>query len=217
MLYTPEFAAKIKAILDQYTNEERDQILRKAKDTFGQKTVRTHYDNLKVRRDASIEEMKSAYLTLCSQYESAWLQGDSEAERIRSIIDNAFAVLTDPEKRKDHDEWITREEIMASVYAAIDELKKERDEAASLKHKADKEPPITEGLMTRARKYLRPLLIVFGVVVTMLCLLWGGRYKPIGSAGRLVYVHDRFTGDILVVYGTYKFPVTEIKGAPKPD
>ena len=71
--------------------------------------VHTHYDNLKVARDAPIEVIEAAYKALAQMYHPDRNPGDTAA-RIRDMVQTAHAVLTNPERRREHDEWIRRGE-----------------------------------------------------------------------------------------------------------
>jgi len=68
--------------------------------------LRTHYDNLKVAPDAPLEVIRAAYKTLSQKYHPDRNPGDKEAERVMMLINVAFDILSDPEKRAKHDEWI---------------------------------------------------------------------------------------------------------------
>ena len=70
----------------------------------------THYDNLKVARDASDKVIRAAYRKLLQKYHPDRNPGDSEAARIVRIINSSYAVLADPIKRKKHDLWIAAQE-----------------------------------------------------------------------------------------------------------
>jgi DnaJ-class molecular chaperone len=72
--------------------------------------LHTHYDNLKVTRDASTEMIRAAYKKLLQKYHPDRNPGDSEAARIMRIINSSYAVLADPIKRKKHDIWIAAQE-----------------------------------------------------------------------------------------------------------
>ncbi|GIZ53889.1 J domain-containing protein [Noviherbaspirillum aridicola] len=72
--------------------------------------VHTHYDNLKVARDAPPEVIRAAYKTLCQKYHPDRHGDSAEAIRVIQIINTAYSVLSDPAKRKEHDEWIARAE-----------------------------------------------------------------------------------------------------------
>lgn len=76
--------------------------------------IHTHYDNLKVARDAPPEVIRAAYKTLSQKYHPDRHGNSAEAIRIIQIINNAYAVLSDPAKRREHDEWISRNEFMSS-------------------------------------------------------------------------------------------------------
>lgn len=76
--------------------------------------VHTHYDNLKVARDAPPEVIRAAYKTLCQKYHPDRNGNSADALRVIQIINTAYTVLSDPEKRREHDEWIARAEAMAN-------------------------------------------------------------------------------------------------------
>jgi DnaJ-class molecular chaperone len=72
--------------------------------------IHTHYDNLKVARNAPPEVIRAAYKTLCQRFHPDRNGGDAGATRTFQIIHSAYEVLSDPVKRREHDEWIEREE-----------------------------------------------------------------------------------------------------------
>lgn len=74
------------------------------------KKFRTHYDNLKISRDAPDYVIRAAYKAMVQKYHPDKNPGDSRANKILSIINDSYAVLSDPIKRKQHDEWILRKE-----------------------------------------------------------------------------------------------------------
>ena len=72
--------------------------------------IHTHYDNLKVARDAPPEVIRAAYKSLSQKYHPDRHGNSTEAIRIIQIINTAYTVLSDPAKRREHDEWISRNE-----------------------------------------------------------------------------------------------------------
>jgi hypothetical protein len=68
--------------------------------------VRTHYDNLKVARDAPIEVIRAAYKALSARYHPDHNPGNDQAARAMKIINAAYEVLSDPIMRHQHDQWI---------------------------------------------------------------------------------------------------------------
>lgn len=69
--------------------------------------MKTHYDNLKVARNAPPEVIKAAYKALCQKYHPDKYAGGAEAaDRIMKIINAAYAVLSDPIKRKEYDQTL---------------------------------------------------------------------------------------------------------------
>lgn len=73
--------------------------------------IHTHYDNLKVARDAPHAVIRAAYKTLTQQYHPDRNPGDDEAAKIMSLINQAYDVLSHPEKRRQHDAWIREVEM----------------------------------------------------------------------------------------------------------
>ncbi len=69
---------------------------------------RTHYDNLKVSRDAPPEVIRSAYKALANKYHPDRNHGSERAVKAMQAINTSFEVLNDPVRRKAHDEWIDR-------------------------------------------------------------------------------------------------------------
>lgn len=70
----------------------------------------SHYDNLKVSRMAPQEVIRAAYKALSQKYHPDKNPGDEKAARIMAIINSAYETLSDPQRRKEHDEWIASEE-----------------------------------------------------------------------------------------------------------
>jgi len=72
---------------------------------------RTHYDNLKVSRNAPDAVIKAAYKALLQKYHPDKYEGDPcYALKVTKVIRMAFSVLIDPVKRAEHNEWIDRQE-----------------------------------------------------------------------------------------------------------
>ena len=72
--------------------------------------IHTHYDNLKVSRMAPPEVIRAAYKALSQKYHPDKNAGDEKAARIMAIVNSAYETLSDPQRRKEHDEWIVSEE-----------------------------------------------------------------------------------------------------------
>lgn len=68
----------------------------------------THYDNLKVMHNAPLEVIKASYKALAQKYHPDRNPGPNAARNMQ-IINDAYAVLSDPEKRAAHDQSIARQ------------------------------------------------------------------------------------------------------------
>ena len=82
--------------------------------------VRTHYDNLQVSRNASPEVIKGAYKYLMQKWHPDKNPANKDrAARVLQLINRAHEVLSDPQLRKEHDDWIARQEsdVAASKHA----------------------------------------------------------------------------------------------------
>lgn len=72
--------------------------------------IHTHYDNLKVARMAPPEVIRAAYKALSQKYHPDKNPGDEKAARIMAILNTAYGTLSDAQRRKEHDAWISAEE-----------------------------------------------------------------------------------------------------------
>lgn len=73
--------------------------------------IRTHYDNLHVPRTADAVAIRRAFRSLSQKHHpDKNLDSREKSEEIFKMISRAYEVLSDPAKRKEHDEWIARQE-----------------------------------------------------------------------------------------------------------
>lgn len=132
--------------------------------------IHTHYDNLKVARNAPPEIIRAAYKTLSQKYHPDRNPGNSDAIRIIQIINTAYEVLSDPVKRREHDAWIARAEAEAAKshqssrsdsFAFTADMqgncsdKSSRHTSRSTRHRSHRRPSLTPAdLMQHARTVL---------------------------------------------------------------
>lgn len=86
----------------------------------------THYDNLKVTRTATPAVIKAAYKALAQEYHPD-RNKHPNAARIMQIVNDAYAVLSDPVRREKHDRWIVQEEQKTSTNPRTSEPIKRSD------------------------------------------------------------------------------------------
>lgn len=77
--------------------------------------LHTHYDNLKVTRNAPAEVIRAAYKTLSQKYHPDKHPGNADAERVMALINTSYQVLSDPLERAEHDRWIAEQEAVANA------------------------------------------------------------------------------------------------------
>ena len=71
------------------------------------KKIRTHYDNLQVSKLATDIVIRAAFRSLSQKHHpDKNLDNVQNAVRAMKIINEAYAVLSNPKLRKEHDEWI---------------------------------------------------------------------------------------------------------------
>jgi len=80
----------------------------------GAQVQKTHYDTLKVSRDAPIEVIRAAYRVLSQKYHPDRHPQDCAAAETMGLLNNAYEVLSDPERRRAHDAWIRQVEAESS-------------------------------------------------------------------------------------------------------
>ena len=68
----------------------------------------TYYDVLQVERHASPERVRAAYRRLAQKYHPDKMPGNASASRAMAAINAAYEVLSDPQRRAEHDLWIRR-------------------------------------------------------------------------------------------------------------
>lgn len=190
----------------------------------------THYDNLKVARNSPTEVIRAAYRVLAQKYHPDRYPDRDEATRIMQILNEAYEVLSDPQKRHEHDQWIAEQEAINQPRVAPEPPPRanapEIDDAARFRHE-----PAESVLPPRksARKnldlawYLYPIALVAGIVIVAFEYfgkMWArvkgsdGLYSLLGGA-TLVAI-----GYVMVVHGKAFFPsvwtsVAGILGSPQ--
>ena len=66
---------------------------------------RDYYEVLGIQKGATEEEIKKAYRKMAKKYHPDMNPGDKEAEKKFKEASEAYAVLSDPEKRRQYDQF----------------------------------------------------------------------------------------------------------------
>jgi hypothetical protein len=137
------------------------------------KTFRTHYDNLQVAENASPEVVRGAYRYLSQKWHpDKNPDKQDEAARIMRLINTAYEVLSDPQRRKEYDEWIAAQRKTAAD-APPSQSSNSSDYA-----KPKAEPP---ELIIKAKRWVAVGYFLFAVALLVYGLsAW---FSPIGGPG----------------------------------
>lgn len=73
-------------------------------------SIKTHYDTLKVTRDAPDEVISAAYKALARIHHPDKAGSDPVSMTIMQNINISYKILSDPQKRSEHDLWIMQQE-----------------------------------------------------------------------------------------------------------
>jgi DnaJ-class molecular chaperone len=71
----------------------------------------TYYDLLGVHRRAQPANLRTAYRRLAQRYHPDKMPGNAKAEQVMAALNQAYAVLSDPEQRAEYDSQIQDLEI----------------------------------------------------------------------------------------------------------
>ena len=129
---------------------------------------RTHYDNLKVRVDAPPEIISAAYRVLSKRYHPDANPNDPKAERIMRIINASYEILSDPEKRREHDDWIA---------AKVLEFAAAQQDQANFEERVSKAPSRPAELAENSTK-LPPSLLWVGLLLFVGLCSWVANQPP---------------------------------------
>jgi len=169
-------------------------------------TFRTHYDNLKVTRDAPNAVIRAAYKALIQKYHPDIFDGtEQEALRLAKLIKNSYDVLIDSVKRAEHDIWISKQEDEVKQHAEHNQQTEEQQKQ-NVQHESvpsQQSPPQNQSYVpvtNQSNNFLRyvfavlacfVLVLSFGLVNKFLVQLAQGLLSGsiIGGIAGLIYVY----------------------------
>jgi curved DNA-binding protein CbpA len=89
----------------------------------------TYYDILRVARGTDPQSLRSAYRSLAQQYHPDKRPGSASAAHVMAALNEAYAVLSDPQKRASYDRTIEVADSRAAALQRIRETPPAREAA----------------------------------------------------------------------------------------
>ncbi len=139
--------------------------------------MKNFYEVLRVRTNASQEQIKRAFISLVSQYHPDVYKGDKlYAERYTAIITEAYSVLKDPERRLDYDlrHNINQKPSRSQLRREDNEIRRERMEEKKMSRKNYEQQMSMRYFKNTERKKQKKKGLLFRMLTSKLfyCLLF---------------------------------------------
>jgi len=184
--------------------------------------VHSHYENLKVARDASADEIRAAYRALTRKHHPDRNPDNADAERVMSVINVAYDALSEPAKRSEHDRWIAQVEAqpvrpvraLPTLHAPNQRYQRQADPQAQAEARRERLLRFDRRVRL-AVVHLRRHRVVYAVGgVAAVCLLVGGAVSLL-SSGFVVPLAKPASAEVPKVAG-YTRSSTAPNGRPWP-
>ncbi|MBQ9793244.1 MAG: DnaJ domain-containing protein [Clostridia bacterium] len=139
--------------------------------------MKNFYEVLRVRTNASQDQIKRAFISLVSQYHPDVYKGDKlYAERYTAIITEAYSVLKDPDKRLDYDlrHNINQKPSRSQLRREDNEIRKEKMEEKRMSRKNYEQQMSMRYFKNTERKKQKKKNLLFRILTSKLfyCLLF---------------------------------------------
>jgi curved DNA-binding protein CbpA len=138
------------------------------------KAIHTHYDNLRIKRNATPGIIKAAYRALSVEYHPDKNPG-RDTTHIMQMLNDAYAVLGDPAARAKYDAKVAADEAVARREEAAKPADPPRETSHAAKQPAAKAAKAAPADKPAARKTIRPIstghAIVGGLMILLVVLL----------------------------------------------
>jgi hypothetical protein len=168
---------------------------------FGDRTVmkklRTHYDNLKVSRQASMADIRQAYRRLASIHHPDKNGNSASSIRAMQFINTAYKVLKNPSSRAEHDRWIDAQEPAIEVVIEAPSPQSASPRKKPSKHYSQSEPPATfKSGEFPPKKWNPEHFVAFADYSVEMTKLLGSEGRAVVTLDALyrAFLHDRKTG-----------------------
>lgn len=179
--------------------------------------IRTHYDNLKVARNAPPDVIRAAYRALSQRFHPDKNLGNTEAARIMAIINASYEVLSDPAKRREHDLWIREVEARSDL-----RVEPEQTIHSTTETKHSVASPILLRLVLPLYNMVKGLVIwafsyIIGIGI-LICIIWmiGSAIDLFGEKNAPPLGSKPYQANPAPVRSAYVRPSTAPNGNPWP-
>lgn len=173
--------------------------------------INTHYDNIKVAREAPSAVIRAAYRVLVQQHHPDKNPGDERAAKAMQIINQSYDVLSDPRRRREHDEWIAREE------ARFKQRDAEQEPPPDPSQQQSPPPPPQASEPKRNSFQIAHALLIFGAILFAVLLMYVPNMdKPAPPPGPKPYATAAPGQPSQLPSSTYVRPATAPNGTAWP-
>lgn len=139
----------------------------------------THYNNLRVSKDASFEEIRQSYRKLISLHHPNRAQAHERAEknRICKIINHSYKILSDPRTRALYDEKLQQQEDLFANIKNVDDYAHTHSWHTSphyghhtSKYNSEETYEILRNIREKAMPFIKDFIIFFFSTIIILIL-----------------------------------------------
>ena len=127
--------------------------------------IHSHYENLKVARNAPPEIIKAAYRVLAQRHHPD-INQSSDAARVMQMINKAYEILSDPTRRAEHDAWIRSQEEVHS-YTSDTEASSQKNSSSSTADTPRTPKAATSAELESPNIWLVAFLLVIGTLAAI--------------------------------------------------
>ena len=171
----------------------------------------SHYETLKVPRNASREAIRAAYKALARRYHPDRNSNSIESHRLMQELNASFEILNDSVRRAEYDQWLAHQE--ATFFKRLSVLEKA---SQSLRRHQDTLAELKERLGAAWGSSGTKWLVRAGLLGILICLVSISRELPLHADPRSFSADAQESMTLPQTSPVYQRPVTAPNGSPWP-